>query len=97
MGQRRQLLSIGFLCLAALVPPGILAQPSAPPATGSATQEFVETDLGPVEGKPLSEEQDHPERQRWDQRDEPRLRQHASALHEIGLVEVDARAVAIDE
>jgi len=50
MGQRRQLLSIGFLCLAALVPPGILAQPSAPPATGSATQEFVETDLGPVEG-----------------------------------------------
>ncbi len=45
MSQRHQLLSISFLCLAAIAPPGRLAQPSAPPATKSATQEPVETEI----------------------------------------------------
>jgi alpha-beta hydrolase superfamily lysophospholipase len=45
MSQRLPLLSLSFLCLAALVPPGLRAQPSEPPAPGSATQAFGETEI----------------------------------------------------
>jgi hypothetical protein len=45
MSPRLQLLSISILFWAAIMPQGILAQPSELPAAGSATQEFVETEV----------------------------------------------------
>ena len=58
-------------------------------------------DLGAVPRHPLAEQQDHDERQRRDQRDQPRVveEEHRDplALQHVDVVEVGAVQVAVDE